>query len=261
MFWISDEYLRLLIEEDLHILDLTSAALKLETKRGILTAAPKKSCVAAGVEEAARLLKLCGVEAVALAPNGAAVTAGDLLLKAEGPADRLHAAAKTAQNVMEHSSGIASRCAALVRLARQAAPQVEISVTRKHFPGTKRLSLAAALAGGASIHRLGLSDSILVFDQHRVFVGGVKGFAGLVAELSAAFRKKRSPPKSTIRPRRRRWRRPASTSSNANALTRRTSNGPWSPSRPSTPGRSCWPPAGSPTPTSSGWPPRAWTPW
>ena len=41
--------------------------------------------------------------------------------------------------------------------------------TRKHFPGTKRLSLLAVEAGGGLVHRTGLSESILIFDQHRVF--------------------------------------------------------------------------------------------
>lgn len=73
---------------------------------------------------------------------------------------------------MEYSSGIATRAASMLESARKANPHVQLAVTRKHFPGTKRLSLAAAQAGGAIAHRLGLSDSLLVFDQHRVFTAG-----------------------------------------------------------------------------------------
>ena len=50
-----------------------------------------------------------------------------------------------------------------------AGSKAKVAVTRKHFPGTKTISLNAALLGGAIVHRAGLSESILVFDQHRVF--------------------------------------------------------------------------------------------
>lgn len=88
---------------------------------------------------------------------------------------------------MEYSSGIATRAAGMLESARKANPHVQLAVTRKHFPGTKRLSLAAAQAGGAIAHRLGLSDSLLVFDQHRVFTGGLDGFAARVSECRKAF--------------------------------------------------------------------------
>jgi molybdenum transport protein len=191
MFWLPDAYLSGLIEEDLHLVDLTSLALRLDECQGELSAAPKKTIVAAGVEAACRLFALAGCQAEILVQSGSAANAGEPLLKASGPADRLHAVYKTAQNVMEYSSGIAGRCREMVLRAREASPFVEILVTRKHMPGAKRLSLAAALAGGASIHRTGLSDSILVFDQHREFIGGVEGLASLLPKMRLGFPEKK----------------------------------------------------------------------
>jgi molybdenum transport protein len=78
----------------------------------------------------------------------------------------------------------------MVKNARRASQRVEVSVTRKHFPGAKQLSLKAALSGGASIHRLGLSDSILVFDQHRTFLSGDE-FVSKVKEMSFRFPEKK----------------------------------------------------------------------
>ena len=49
---------------------------------------------------------------------------------------------------------------------------IGVATTRKHFPGTKAMSLKAVLAGGGSVHRLGLSDSILIFAEHRRFLAG-----------------------------------------------------------------------------------------
>ncbi|MBW9150731.1 hypothetical protein KTC97_01615 [Clostridium estertheticum] len=52
---------------------------------------------------------------------------------------------------------------------------MEIVTTRKVFPGTKEFSIKAIIAGGASPHRLGLSETILIFKQHLNFIGGVSG--------------------------------------------------------------------------------------
>jgi molybdenum transport protein len=143
------------------------------------------------VEEAARAFVIAGARSEIIRGSGSELASGTVFLKASGRADSLHAAYKTAQNIMEYSSGIAARASAMVKNARRASPNVEVSVTRKHFPGTKLLSLKAALAGGASIHRLGLSDSILVFDQHRIFTGGNEGFLSLLEDISGRFPEKK----------------------------------------------------------------------
>jgi molybdenum transport protein len=58
-----------------------------------------------------------------------------------------------------------------------------VATTRKSFPGTKKIVIKAIRAGGALPHRLGLSETVLVFKQHTVFMGGLdeflKGIHGL----------------------------------------------------------------------------------
>ena len=51
---------------------------------------------------------------------------------------------------------------------RAGRPNTIVACTRKNIPGTKALSVAAIKAGGAIPHRLGLSETILVFPEHRV---------------------------------------------------------------------------------------------
>lgn len=191
MFLISDAYLDNLIEEDLHIVDMTVEALGIEDVPGTIDCFPKKNCVVAGVEEAARIFARVGAEVEMCRKSGSPVEAGTIVLRVRGGAGRLHAVYKLAQNVMEYSSGIATRCAAMVASARRASKSIEVLVTRKHFPGGKKLSLKAALAGGAGIHRLGLSDSILVFDQHREFIGGSDGFAKMVPVIAERLPEKK----------------------------------------------------------------------
>jgi molybdenum transport protein len=183
MFFIPDSFIEGLVAEDLGIMDATTDALGIGNARGAVECFPKRCCVVAGIEEAARAFELTGARAEIIRKSGSQLEPGAVFLRAEGSAGSLHASYKTAQNIMEYSSGIATRCAAMIKNAREASPDAEVSVTRKHFPGTKFLSLKAALSGGASIHRMGLSESILVFDQHRAFTGNAEP-AGLVKKMS-----------------------------------------------------------------------------
>ena len=186
-FHISQRFIDELLEEDCPYMDLTVEALGIGREPGLLPCHPKAACVVAGVEVAARLLESSGCRVACEAASGDRLEAGQVFLRAEGSAGAIHRSLKIAQNVMEYSSGIATRAAGMLESARKANPHVQLAVTRKHFPGTKRLSLAAAQAGGAIAHRLGLSDSLLVFDQHRVFAGGLDGFAARVSECRKAF--------------------------------------------------------------------------
>ena len=57
---------------------------------------------------------------------------------------------------MEYASGIAGRARAMLLEAQKGNPKAKVAVTRKHFPGTKEISLASAVAGGRddSSHRV-----------------------------------------------------------------------------------------------------------
>lgn len=55
--------------------------------------------------------------------------------------------------------------------ARGERPGVAVACTREHLPGAKDAMLKAVVAGGCVPHRLELSDSVLVFAQHRAFLG------------------------------------------------------------------------------------------
>ncbi|OPY84529.1 MAG: Nicotinate-nucleotide pyrophosphorylase (carboxylating) [Syntrophus sp. PtaU1.Bin208] len=195
MFYIPDSYIESLINEDLQLMDLTTRSMGIENSPGRLSCFPKRACVLAGVEEAARIFTKLGAKAEISVPEGQDVEAGQVFLTVAGTAGMLHAGWKIAQNVMEYSTGIATRTAEMVRNARAVKPDIHLAVTRKHFPGAKALSLKAALAGGASIHRLGLSDSILAFEQHRVFAGTREDFLALIPVMA-----RRLPEKKMVHP-------------------------------------------------------------
>jgi len=79
----------------------------------------------------------------------------------------------------------------MVDAARAMNPHIQVVVTRKNFPGTKRLAVKAAVAGGASPHRLGLSETILVFDHHLTFVGGLDAVLARIDDYRRAAAEKK----------------------------------------------------------------------
>lgn len=124
------------------------------------------------VEEAGRLMLLAGCARVdRFAAPGAQVEAGAEVLVAQGPAAALHCGAQVAQTLVEIASGAAARARRIVSAARGERPGVAVACTRKHLPGARDVMLKAIMAGGCVPHRLGLSGSVLVFAQHRAFLG------------------------------------------------------------------------------------------
>lgn len=193
-FHKSDAFLDELILEDCPAMDLTVELLGIGERPGELECFPKDDCVLAGVEEAAAIWKKCGAQVECDARNGARLPAGEVFLRARGTAGELHRGLKIAQNIMEYMSGIATRTADMLNRARSTNPGVHVAVTRKNFPGAKLLCLEAATCAGARVHRLGLSDSVLVFDQHRIFLhddadGPERSPVALLAERVPALKR------------------------------------------------------------------------
>lgn len=72
---------------------------------------------------------------------------------------------------MEWCSGVATCAAEILSAARRGDPEVMVAGTRKNVPGNRRLATKAFKAGGAVMHRSGLSETLLVFAEHRQFLG------------------------------------------------------------------------------------------
>jgi molybdenum transport protein len=163
---LTDHDLARLLQDDVPNGDLTTGALGIVAFAGRVEFKARQAMTAACTEEAVRLFELAGAAAELVTPSGTTVAAGTPLLHAEGSAGALHAAWKAAQVLVEWASGIATSAAAIVA----AAGDVPVACTRKNAPGTKALSAKAVRAGGATMHRLGLSETLLVFAEHRLFL-------------------------------------------------------------------------------------------
>lgn len=167
---LDDHALQQLLDEDVRFGDLTTESLGIDARLGTIRFFARDPMTVCCSEEAARLFALCGAPAKARVPSGTRAAPGTLLLEATGSAGALHRAWKTAQTLMEWSSGVASSAAEIVASARRADPHAMVAGTRKNTPGTRRLTTKAFRAGGAVMHRLGLSETLLVFAEHRLFL-------------------------------------------------------------------------------------------
>ena len=173
------------IEEDLPYGDLTTSLLGIAALQGHITFTSRESTILCCTEEAAHVLERCGASITSSLPSGTIVEPGVTILSATGSAASLHAGWKVALNLLEYASGIATRTGQIVKRVKAINPAISVVTTRKSFPGTKKVALKAIMAGGAHPHRLGLSESVLVFRQHTAFCGGLESFLQTIASLKA----------------------------------------------------------------------------
>lgn len=151
--------------------DLTTETLGLASRAGLMRFSARGAMVAALTAEAAIILEMAGARVERLAEDGQKLAPGAEILRARGPAGALLRGWKVAQTLIEIWSGVATAAREIVDEARAVAPNTSVACTRKNTPGVKPFAVVAVKAGGAVMHRLGLSETILVFPEHRAFLG------------------------------------------------------------------------------------------
>lgn len=163
---LADEQLQQLITDDVPYGDLTTSLLLPLEQQTTIEFLARQPMVLSCIEEAARMFVLQGTVVKNVIKSGAKVDAGQSFLTVQGDTQSLFTVWKVAQILVEWASGIATATNELVEQARG----VPVACTRKQNPGTKQLSVKAVRNGGGVIHRLGLSESILVFAEHRQYL-------------------------------------------------------------------------------------------
>jgi len=113
--------------------------------------------------------------------DGDEVGAGTRLATVTGRARSVLTGERTALNLLGHLSGVATATAAFV--ARVVGTNARIADTRKTTPGLRALEKYAVRMGGGINHRFGLSDAVMIKDNHLIAAGGV------LAALEAARRR------------------------------------------------------------------------
>ena len=117
-----------------------------------------------------------------LAQEGIWREQGGPVLSIEGLASALLTGERTALNFLGRLSGIATLAARCVREV-QGTGTVVLD-TRKTTPGLRTLEKVAVAAGGASNHRVGLFDAILIKENHIAAAGGIAQAVARVREAA-----------------------------------------------------------------------------
>ncbi|MFS4580826.1 carboxylating nicotinate-nucleotide diphosphorylase [Phaeobacter sp. C3_T13_0] len=106
-----------------------------------------------------------------LVPDGRPCAQGQTLMTIEGSAASILSGERVALNFAGRLSGVASLTASFV--AETKGTETRVTCTRKTTPGLRMVEKQAVLHGGGYNHRYGLSDAILIKDNHIAAAGGV----------------------------------------------------------------------------------------
>lgn len=167
------EIVRRALAEDLGWGDVTTEATVSPDQRAHGVILVKSPCVLAGIqvaEEAFRQLDPAIVFEIHR-QDGVRCAPGDVVAEARGSAAAMLTAERTALNLLQRMSGIATLTRAFVDAA---GGRITVLDTRKTTPTLRALEKYAVRAGGGSNHRSGLDDGILIKDNHIRLAGGVQ---------------------------------------------------------------------------------------
>jgi nicotinate-nucleotide pyrophosphorylase (carboxylating) len=157
------------LAEDIGSGDVTTLALVDAQSKARASIVTRHPVVLSGVCLAGEVFNMAdpAMKVECLCSDGDSVGAGTAVLHVEGPARALLSAERTALNLLQRMTGIATATECLVRIVSDYGTL--ILDTRKTVPGLRRLDKYAVKCGGGTNHRIGLHDAILIKDNHLAF--------------------------------------------------------------------------------------------
>ena len=154
------------LDEDLSLGDATTDALIPPELKGRAVVVAEADCVLAGIDVALSVFRRVDsrLHTEASCKTGNLLGTGDVVARIEGPVASVLKAERTALNLLQRLSGIATETDRYVRAV--AGHKARIIDTRKTTPGLRVLEKDAIRAGGGFNHRRNLGDGILIKDNH-----------------------------------------------------------------------------------------------
>ncbi|MBR1481498.1 MAG: carboxylating nicotinate-nucleotide diphosphorylase [Ruminococcus sp.] len=176
-----DNIIKTALLEDINYLDAATDYLIDEEQVNTARFLAKDDGVLCGIDVALRVFTLLqpeGFEATVYKKDGDALQKGDIIAEIKGKTRTLLKGERTALNLLQHMSGVATATNKAVRIVE--GTKASIADTRKTLPGLRPLQKYAVTVGGGRNHRYNLSDAAMLKDNH-VDAGG--GIAAAVAAL------------------------------------------------------------------------------
>ena len=162
--------------------DLTSVATIAQSQVSTADFTTRASGVVSGLHVVAAVLEYCGVNHYeVLVDEGAKVSAGKVLITAQGNTQKILLAERTALNFLSHLSGISTLTNQWV--SEISGTKCQIRDTRKTTPGLRMLEKFAVRMGGGVNHRLSLSQAALIKDNHIMAAGSISDAFNAVKKM------------------------------------------------------------------------------
>lgn len=170
---VLDRFIKDALAEDIGTGDITTDAILAAdmTCRGKIVC--QQDGVIAGLPIAARVFQLVDerIQFDAKTKDGQKVQEEQIVVRLFGPARGMLKAERVALNYLQHLSGIATLTAKFVKAVE--GTKAKVLDTRKTTPGIRALEKYATKVGGASNHRMGLYDAVLIKDTHVALANGI----------------------------------------------------------------------------------------
>lgn len=168
-----DSIIKTAIEEDINYIDVSADMLIPENQRNDSYFVAKDDGVLCGLDCAMRVFALLDdtFTFTAFKKDGDCVNKGDIIVEFNGKTRELLKGERTALNIIQHMSGIATATNKAVKLCEGTGAQV--ADTRKTLPGLRSMQKYAVFCGGGRNHRFNLSDGAMLKDNHIDACGGI----------------------------------------------------------------------------------------
>lgn len=181
LFYV-DDIIKTAINEDINYIDVSSDNIEKLNEKTTAIFVSKAEGVLCGIDVALRVFTLLDdtVTFKVYFKDGDAVKKGDLIAEIEGKTATLLKAERTALNLLQHMSGIASLTNLFVKQVE--GTKAKITDTRKTLPGLRALQKYAVTCGGGHNHRYNLSDGAMLKDNHIDAGGGITATVNALRE-------------------------------------------------------------------------------
>ena len=168
-----DDLIKTALKEDINYCDVTTDYLIPSDQEGEGRLMAKADGIVCGTEAAARVFTLLDADTKIefLKHDGDHVAYGEDIMKLRGKTAVLLKGERTALNLIQHMSGIATAANRYVKITE--GTNASIADTRKTLPGLRPLQKYAVMCGGAKNHRYNLSDAAMLKDNHIDAAGGI----------------------------------------------------------------------------------------
>ena len=177
-----DNIITTALMEDINYIDAAADNLIPPEHRSSAYYVAKDTGVVCGIEVAKRVFDLAGgdVDFKILLNDGAKVNKGDIIAEMEGSTLTLLKGERTALNLLQHMSGIATAANKCVELVK--GTKASVADTRKTLPGLRALQKYAVTVGGGKNHRFNLSDAAMLKDNHIDAYGSITAAVAALRE-------------------------------------------------------------------------------